>query len=90
MDVERIRDFRRRLQRDAAERVVETRSGVAILSESIRDVYDHNYLSVETPVAPASELAAEADGVLESSHHRRVIVEQGGPGLADDFVALGS
>ena len=89
MVVERIRDFRRRLQRGAAERVVPTAHGDAVLSDSIRDVYDHNYLSVELPSVPASELAAEADEALADRFHRRVIAEQGAPGLADEFLALG-
>jgi RimJ/RimL family protein N-acetyltransferase/predicted GNAT family acetyltransferase len=87
--VERIRGFRRRLQRDAAERVVPTEHGVAILADSIPDVYDHNYLSVEDPGISAGELAHEAGVALEARHHRRVIVEQGAPGLADDFAELG-
>jgi RimJ/RimL family protein N-acetyltransferase len=86
---ERIREFRRRVQRGAAERVAPTASGVALLSPSISSVYDHNYVSVETAaVAPAS-LAAEADDALTASLHRRVVVEQGTPGVAADFAALG-
>jgi RimJ/RimL family protein N-acetyltransferase/predicted GNAT family acetyltransferase len=87
--VERIRAFRRRLQRDAAERVVPTEHGLAVLADSIPDVYDHNYLSVEVAAVSAAELARETAGALESRHHRRVIVEQSAPGLADDFAALG-
>src|SRR5581483_2034090 len=84
-----IADFRRELQRAAAERVVPTPNGTAILAPSIRDVYDANYLSVETASAGADVLVAEAEAVLETSHHRRVIVEDGSPGLADDFADLG-
>ena len=89
MPVERIREFRRRLQRDAAEVEIETSHGVALLSPSIRDVYDANYLSVEEATVSAGELAAEADAAMEGHFHRRVIVEQGGPGLAGDFEELG-
>jgi RimJ/RimL family protein N-acetyltransferase/ribosomal protein S18 acetylase RimI-like enzyme len=87
--VERIRDFRRRLQRAAAEVEVETPHGVALLAPSIRDVYDANYLSVEEATVPAAELAAEAEVSLEDHFHRRVIVEQGTPGVAADFERLG-
>ena len=87
--VDRIRDFRRTLAHAAAERSVETRHGVALLSESIPSVYDANYLSVEAAVAPADDLAAEADATMEACFHRRVVVEQGGVGLADDFAELG-
>jgi RimJ/RimL family protein N-acetyltransferase len=85
---ERIREFRRRLQRAAAEHVVPTRSGVALLSPSISHVYDHNYVSVETAAVPAAALAAEADEALTACFHRRVVVEQGTPGLAGDFAEL--
>lgn len=86
---ERIREFRRRLQREAAERVVPTRSGVALLSPSISHVYDHNYLSVEAATLPAAQLAAEADEVLTTCFHRRVVIEQGTAGLAGEFGELG-
>jgi RimJ/RimL family protein N-acetyltransferase/predicted GNAT family acetyltransferase len=87
--VDRIRDFRRTLAHAAAERSVETRHGFALLSESIPSVYDANYLSVEAAVAPAADLAAEADATMEACFHRRVVVEQGGVGLTDDFAELG-
>jgi RimJ/RimL family protein N-acetyltransferase/ribosomal protein S18 acetylase RimI-like enzyme len=87
--VNRIEDFRRWLQRAAADRTIETRNGTGIVSDSVPDVYDANYLSVETPAAGAAELAADAESALETSHHRRVIVEDGSPGLADDFAQLG-
>jgi RimJ/RimL family protein N-acetyltransferase/predicted GNAT family acetyltransferase len=86
--VERIRSFRRSLQRGAAERVVATRQGTAFLSDSIRDVYDHNYLSVEAPAVGARVLAAEAEEALADRFHRRVIAEQGTPGLAEEFASL--
>jgi RimJ/RimL family protein N-acetyltransferase/predicted GNAT family acetyltransferase len=87
--VNRIEDFRRWLQRAAADRTIETPNGTGIVSDSVPDVYDANYLSVETPVAGARDLATEAEAVLETSHHRRVIVEDGSPGLAEDFAQLG-
>jgi RimJ/RimL family protein N-acetyltransferase/predicted GNAT family acetyltransferase len=89
MAVARIRAFRRTLAHAAAERTVETAHGTALLSGSIPAVYDANYLSVETAVAAAGELAAEADATLEDCFHRRIVVEQGGAGLAGDFAELG-
>jgi RimJ/RimL family protein N-acetyltransferase/predicted GNAT family acetyltransferase len=85
----RIDGFRRRLQRAAAGRTFDLANGTAIVAESVRDVYDANYLSVETAGAAASALAADAEAALETSHHRRVIVEDGSPGLAEDFAELG-
>lgn len=87
--VDRIRDFRRTLAHASAERAVETAHGFALLSESIPSVYDANYLSVETAVAPAAELAAEAEATMEACSHRRVVLEQGGVGVADDLAELG-
>jgi len=86
---ERISDFRRWLQRAAADRTLETPNGTGIISDSVPDVYDANYLSVEAPTVNAGDLAADADAVLEASHHCRVIVEDGAPGVADDFARLG-
>ena len=89
MSLARIDEFRRALQRASATRVFETRHGTAILADPIPNVYDANYLSVERPSAGAAELAADAELALEDRHHRRVIVEDGSAGLADDFLALG-
>ena len=85
MSLDRISTFRRRLQRAAADRTFDTANGTAIVSDSVPDVYDANYLSVEAPTAGAAELAAEAGAALDASHHVRVIVEDGATGLADDF-----
>ena len=89
MTVERIRAFRRALQRGIAETETETEDGVALLCPSLRDVYDANYLSVEEARAPAAALAAQADAAMEGHFHRRVILEQGGTGYTDEFAALG-
>ena len=88
MSLERIHAFRRRLQAGATERSVPTAHGVAYLADSIPEVYDHNYLSVEEARASAAELAAEADTALAGRHHRRVIAEQGAPGLQAEFAEL--
>jgi RimJ/RimL family protein N-acetyltransferase len=87
--VERIREFRQRLQLDAAERVVATAHGVGLLLDSFRDVYDRNFLSVDAPRADAATLAAEADDVLANRHHRRIVVVDGPAGLAGDLAELG-
>jgi RimJ/RimL family protein N-acetyltransferase/predicted GNAT family acetyltransferase len=75
--IEGIRDFSRRLQRASAERVVPTAHGVGLFADSVPSVYDANYLSVEDAAATGAKLADEADAVMESSFHRRVILEQG-------------
>ena len=85
----RIDEFRRHLQRASAGRTFELPNGTAIVSDSIRDVYDANYLSVESPLVGAGDLAADAETALETSHHCRVIVEDGTPGLAENFAELG-
>ena len=87
--VTRIGGFRRWLQRAAADRTIELRGGTAIITDSAPDVYDANYLSVESPAFGAGDLVADAEAALETSHHCRVIVEDGAPGLADDFAQLG-
>jgi RimJ/RimL family protein N-acetyltransferase len=87
--VSRIADFRRHVQRAAANRTIDLPTGTAIVTDSVPDVYDANYLSVETAAADAGDLAADAETGLETSHHRRVIVEDGSPGLAEDFAQLG-
>ncbi len=88
MSLDRIHAFRRRLQQRSAERIVPTESGLAYLADSIPDVYDHNYLSVEDVRVSAADLAREADHALSGRHHRRVIAEQGAPGLQAEFAEL--
>ncbi len=86
--IDRIRAFSRELQERFAERSVPTEHGVARLADSMRDVYDANFLSVDGPVASADVLAAESNGPLADRYHRRVIVEGGGAGLAERFAEL--
>jgi RimJ/RimL family protein N-acetyltransferase/predicted GNAT family acetyltransferase len=85
----RIEEFRRWLQRAAADRTIDLPGGTAIVTDSTPDVYDANYLSVESPALGAGDLAADAEAALDASHHCRVIVGDGAPGLADDFAQLG-
>lgn len=68
---------------------METAHGVAYLADSTPQVYDHNYVSVELPTVSAAALATDADEALAERLHRRVIAEQGTPGLAGDFADLG-
>jgi RimJ/RimL family protein N-acetyltransferase/predicted GNAT family acetyltransferase len=89
VSLDRIVDFRRRVQRDVAESVVPFAHGTAFLSDSIPQVYDHNYLSVEEALVGPEELAAEAAEALAGHFHRRVIVESATPGLQADFAQLG-
>jgi len=84
-----IRDFRRLLQQRSAERVVPTAHGVGFLAESVPNVYDANYLSVEELTADADTFAAEADELLQHVHHRRVIVENGDDRVAASFADAG-
>jgi len=84
-----VNEFRRRLQRRAAERVVPTAHGVGLLADSVPNVYDANYLSVESTSATADVLAAEAGDLLSHVPHRRVIIEDGDARFADGFAALG-
>ncbi|HEY0417511.1 MAG TPA: GNAT family N-acetyltransferase [Gaiellaceae bacterium] len=87
--VERIRAFLRRNERDVAERLVPTRHGVAVLLDAFRDVYDANYLRCDAPTAGAGALADEADEALADRHHRRIVVADGPAGLSGDLAALG-
>lgn len=77
MSIERIVDFRRRLQRAAAERQVEATQGVGLFADSTPNIYDANYLSIDVLQADPDAVAAEAEALMERYHHRRVILEQG-------------
>jgi RimJ/RimL family protein N-acetyltransferase/predicted GNAT family acetyltransferase len=79
----RIHAFRAALQDATAERRVSTTHGVGLFAPSVREVYDMNYVRAEEP-APAEELIAEAEGLMEDYFHKRVILER-----ADDRTATG-
>ncbi len=89
MSVERIRSFRRALELAAAERRVPTAHGIGLFADSVPNVYDANYLSSEEPAGVARALAAETDDVMESFHHRRVVLEQGDDATAAALVEHG-
>jgi RimJ/RimL family protein N-acetyltransferase/predicted GNAT family acetyltransferase len=86
--LDRIHDFRRRLQEAVAERRVPTPHGVGLFCDSLPVVYDVNYLRIDR-LAPAAELEAEADLLMQRFWHRRVIIDARGGKLAGEFAELG-
>lgn len=85
MSTERIRAFCFAVQRGSAERTIETRLGTALLADSVPAVYDANYLSVADRFASADEIVTEADGALESLHHRRIVLEHANDATATEL-----
>jgi RimJ/RimL family protein N-acetyltransferase/ribosomal protein S18 acetylase RimI-like enzyme len=69
-DRERIRAFGRELDDRLAERRVETPVGDGLFVDALPDVYFLNYLRGDR--GTGSELAAEAERVMETFHHRKV------------------
>jgi RimJ/RimL family protein N-acetyltransferase/ribosomal protein S18 acetylase RimI-like enzyme len=86
--IERIREFRHAVEERVAERRVATPHGTALLVDTLREIYDLNYLRAER-MAAFETLAAEAEAPLRNCFHRRVIVETGGDAVVDDAVAAG-
>jgi len=86
MSAERIRAFRRALEEAVAERRVDSPSGRGLFVDSLPGVYDLNFLRADLP-ASAESLAAEADDLMESFHHRKVTTEDAS--VATAFRALG-
>jgi RimJ/RimL family protein N-acetyltransferase len=86
--IERIHAFRAALQDAVAERRVAAQHAEGLFAPSVREVYDLNYLRAEQP-APARELIAEAERLMEDYFHRRVIVERGNDTVAADFRGRG-
>src|SRR5919201_5420433 len=86
--LDRITAFRHRLEDRIAERRIPTAHGTGLLVDSLREIYDLNYLRAERPGSFA-ELAGEADPLLANCFHRRVIAEVDGETLAGDAVAAG-
>ena len=66
-----------------------TAHGIGLFADSVPNVYDANYLSSEEPAGVARALAAETDEVMESFHHRRVVLEQGDDATAAALVEHG-
>lgn len=88
-DFERAAAFEEALREQAADRVAAFRWGTAILTESLRHVWDLNLLRVERPGATAAELANEADRIQGEAGlgHRRVATYE--ESLAAGFQELG-
>jgi RimJ/RimL family protein N-acetyltransferase/GNAT superfamily N-acetyltransferase len=89
VSIDRINDFRRRVELAAAERVEPMPLGLGLFADSVPSVYDANYVSVEDPEVDAGELVAETDRAMERCHHRRVILEQGGDATAGALAGHG-
>lgn len=86
--IERIHSFRAALQEAAAERRVESPYGTGLFADSVREVYDMNYVRAEEP-APADDLIAETERLMDDFFHARVIVERPDDTLAGAFRARG-
>jgi RimJ/RimL family protein N-acetyltransferase/predicted GNAT family acetyltransferase len=86
--IDRIHAFRAALQDAAAEQRVPATHGVGLFSPSVREVYDMNYVRAEHP-APADELIADAERLMEDYFHKRVLVEHADARSATAFRAHG-
>jgi RimJ/RimL family protein N-acetyltransferase/GNAT superfamily N-acetyltransferase len=87
--IDRIRSFRRAVERTAAERRVPTMHGTGLFADSVPNVYDANYLSINDPVDEPESIAAETDAVMEPFHHRRAILLQSDDPTAAALVRRG-
>lgn len=83
-EFERIRAHRRALEDRVAERIEPTDFGDAIFVDSLPDVYDLNHLRAER--GTAIQLAGEADRLMETFLHRKVVTHDDHGG---DFRAIG-
>jgi len=86
--IDRIHAFRAALQDAAAEQRVPARHGDGLFAPSVREVYDMNYVRTEQP-APADELIADAERLMEDYFHKRVILERADDNTATGFRAHG-
>jgi RimJ/RimL family protein N-acetyltransferase len=86
--IDRIHAFRAALQDAAAEQRVPATHGVGLFAPSVREVYDMNYVRAEEP-APAPELIADAERLMEDYFHTRVILERADGRTATGFRAHG-
>lgn len=86
--IDRIHAFRAALQAAAAERIVEGAHGTGLFADSIREVYDMNYVRADR-VADLDGLVAETEALMEDFFHTRVIVEHPDDGTANAFRARG-
>src|SRR5439155_5732106 len=86
--IAQINAFRRKLQDAVAERVEPSAHGTGLFCDSIPIVYDVNFFRVDS-AAPAEELEAEADTLMDRFWHRRVVMDEEGAGVGSGFAALG-
>ncbi|HEX4679749.1 MAG TPA: GNAT family N-acetyltransferase [Gaiellaceae bacterium] len=86
--IDRIHAFRATVQDAAAEQRVPAAHGVGLFARSVREVYDMNYVRAEQP-APAEELIADAERLMEDYFHKRVILERADRNTAAGFRAHG-
>ena len=86
--IDRIHAFRASLQDASSERRVPARHGDGLFAPSVREVYDMNYVRAEHP-APAGELIADAEQLMEDYFHKRVILERADARSATGFRANG-
>jgi RimJ/RimL family protein N-acetyltransferase/ribosomal protein S18 acetylase RimI-like enzyme len=86
--IERIHAFRAALQEAVAERHVPATHGTGLFSDSVREVYDLNYLRVDR-TSDVDGVVAETERLMEDFFHARVIVEQPSDETADAFRARG-
>jgi RimJ/RimL family protein N-acetyltransferase len=86
--IERIHAFRAALQDAAAEQRIPATHGVGLFAPSVREVYDMNYVRAEQ-FAPAEELIADAERLMDDYFHKRVILERADAPTASGFRAHG-
>ncbi len=86
--IDRIHAFRAALEDAVSEQCIRAEHGDGLFSPSVREVYDLNYVRAEHP-APAGELIAEAERLMEDYFHKRVVLERADAGVAAGFRARG-
>jgi RimJ/RimL family protein N-acetyltransferase/ribosomal protein S18 acetylase RimI-like enzyme len=84
----RIAAFRKLVSDGAAERHVPLQFGTGLFCDSLPDVYDLNYVRVET-AAPPAELAAAVEAAMEGFFHRKVTLEESEAETAGQLAAAG-
>ena len=86
--IDRIHSFRAALQDAVAERRVEGVYGTGLFADSVREVYDLNYVRVDR-ATDVDALIAETERLMEDFFHARVVVEHPNASTADAFRGRG-
>lgn len=86
--IERIHAFRAALQEAVAERRVDGALGTGLFADSVREIYDLNYVRVDR-TADVAGVVAETDALMEDFFHARVVVEHPDEATAETFSAHG-